>query len=896
MGFLKYGDDDIVRNQNPLILGTAYNTIENLIPLDNLSVPDLSRSLMNIYDNQLDNRFVLSSIEDQYLTSPGVLNTTNFNFDFVSGVSTLTTVDFMERVVNGITQRYVRLQPGVARFSTTEFNGASRTIVNKPRIKLGERQIARALGISTQDGSEYVKINYSWIDKKYKIKVQKVNPDLTVTTLYLPGTVTDDAGLIADDGTGYNTTVDMLTALYSSSVGSSLNLLSSGIPRLDLITIEPIFYIGSAGTYYLRIGANGSFLCDITAPTGNELALWTLVIASGTPWTVAATDARKFGQVAFGVGALACNTTGSDNSAFGTNALCSNTNGISNSAFGSYALQYDTTGFFNSAFGSYALQCNTIGYCNSAFGTNALYYNTTGNQNSAFGSFALGSNTTGTYNAAFGSYALTCNITGSNNSAFGTNALCSNTNGYFNSAFGNYALQCNTTGYFNSAFGGYALYLNTTGTDNSAFGYQALRYNTTGSDNSAFGIYALYCNTTGNANSAFGTNALYRNITGYNNSAFGTNALSCNTIGNSNSAFGGCALSCNTIGSNNSAFGTNALCSNTTGIFNSAFGTNALSCNTTGFYNSAFGFYALSCNTAGYCNSAFGSYALNCNTIGWSNSAFGDCALYCNTTGSANSAFGIYALSCNTTGNQNSAFGYQALYCNTTGNVNSAFGSYALSFNTTGYNNSAFGIYALSCNTIGSNNSAFGNSALLNNTTGINNSAFGMNALQNNSTGINNTAFGKNSGYGALTNSYSTYLGAYTCESTSDGINYETVIGACACGYGSCSITLGRTIDTVYIPGNFKAGNTVIPSACSVAMTASQFGNIIIMTASGTTATLPQINTVSVGYDFYVKNASTGTVTVATYSGDTMDGVASLILNSYESIIVVRGGSTWSII
>ena len=641
MGFLKYGDDDIVRNQNPLILGTAYNTIENLIPLDNLSVPDLSRSLMNIYDNQLDNRFVLSSIEDQYLTSPGVLNTTNFNFDFVSGVSTLTTVDFMERVVNGITQRYVRLQPGVARFSTTEFNGASRTIVNKPRIKLGERQIARALGISTQDGSEYVKINYSWIDKKYKIKVQKVNPDLTVTTLYLPGTVTDDAGLIADDGTGYNTTVDMLTALYSSSVGSSLNLLSSGIPRLDLITIEPIFYIGSAGTYYLRIGANGSFLCDITAPTGNELALWTLVIASGTPWTVAATDARKFGQVAFGVGALACNTTGSDNSAFGTNAL---------------------------------------------------------------------------------------------------------------------------------------------------------------------------------------------------------------------------------------------------------------SCNTTGFYNSAFGFYALSCNTAGYCNSAFGSYALNCNTIGWSNSAFGDCALYCNTTGSANSAFGIYALSCNTTGNQNSAFGYQALYCNTTGNVNSAFGSYALSFNTTGYNNSAFGIYALSCNTIGSNNSAFGNSALLNNTTGINNSAFGMNALQNNSTGINNTAFGKNSGYGALTNSYSTYLGAYTCESTSDGINYETVIGACACGYGSCSITLGRTIDTVYIPGNFKAGNTVIPSACSVAMTASQFGNIIIMTASGTTATLPQINTVSVGYDFYVKNASTGTVTVATYSGDTMDGVASLILNSYESIIVVRGGSTWSII
>jgi hypothetical protein len=85
-----------------------------------------------------------------------------------------------------------------------------------------------------------------------------------------------------------------------------------------------------------------------------------------------------------GDGALASNTTGSNNSAMGTQALYSNTTGIHNSAMGMNTLLYNTTGSNNTASGVNALYSNTTGSNNSAMGTQALQNNTTGSGNSAF--------------------------------------------------------------------------------------------------------------------------------------------------------------------------------------------------------------------------------------------------------------------------------------------------------------------------------------------------------------------------------------------------------------------------------------------------------------------------------------------------------------------------------
>jgi len=187
------------------------------------------------------------------------------------------------------------------------------------------------------------------------------------------------------------------------------------------------------------------------------------------------------GNLALGIGALAVNTTGAENTATGVDALGNNTTGASNTANGVNALRYNTGGYSNTASGYGALQDNSTGAQNTASGVNALANNSTGGGNTASGVSALENNTTGSTNTASGASAL----------------------------------QNNTIGSYNTASGNFALALNTTGGNNTASGVGTMQNNTTGSGNTAIGAGALQGNTTGINNVAVGSGAA-QNVNGAN--------------------------------------------------------------------------------------------------------------------------------------------------------------------------------------------------------------------------------------------------------------------------------------------------------------------------------------------------------------------------------------------
>jgi hypothetical protein len=118
------------------------------------------------------------------------------------------------------------------------------------------------------------------------------------------------------------------------------------------------------------------------------------------------------------------------------------------------------------------------------------------------------------------------------------------------------------------------------------------------------------------------------------------------------------------------------------------------------------------------------------------------------------------------------------------GSSNSFFGQYAGNKNTTGYSNSFVGVVAGFSNTTGNNNSFVGVVAGRSTTTGGYNSFVGAGAGFSNTTGSNNTAIGSNANVGTGSLSFATALGAQATVSTSN------------------TVVLGRSADTVRIPGN----------------------------------------------------------------------------------------------
>jgi hypothetical protein len=125
--------------------------------------------------------------------------------------------------------------------------------------------------------------------------------------------------------------------------------------------------------------------------------------------------------------------------------------------------------------GEGALANNSTASNNTGIGTNAGLNISTGNNNTAVGYAALGgsSGLTATNNEAFGFNALNvCTGSGcTNNVAIGSRSQNANTGAGQNVAVGQSSLR-NTTGADNTAFGYQALQANTTGQQNVGIGYQ----------------------------------------------------------------------------------------------------------------------------------------------------------------------------------------------------------------------------------------------------------------------------------------------------------------------------------------------------------------------------------------------------------------------------------------
>ncbi|HLM61192.1 MAG TPA: hypothetical protein VK308_10325, partial [Pyrinomonadaceae bacterium] len=165
-----------------------------------------------------------------------------------------------------------------------------------------------------------------------------------------------------------------------------------------------------------------------------------------------------------------------------------------------------------------------------------------------------------------------------------------------------------------------------------------------------------------------------------------------------------------------------------------------------------------------------------------------------NTTGQNNAFFGENAGQANTTGSSNSFIGFNAGYSNTSGIENSFVGRNAGFSNSGGIRNSFFGLRAGFSNTVGGENSFFGRNAGSSNTTGSGNSFFGNGAGALNATGGNNTALG------------------YNADFSANNLNYATAIGSGAIVSTSNTVVLGRTADTVQIPGGLNLTGTFTTS------------------------------------------------------------------------------------
>lgn len=378
-------------------------------------------------------------------------------------------------------------------------------------------------------------------------------------------------------------------------------------------------------------------------------------------------------------------------------------------------------------------------------------------------------------NGTLGGQTASFNITGNGliqgNSLIGGNLTVNGTAG---------ANVFNATTQFN--IGGNRV-LSVPGTRNTFAGRQTGTVNT-GADNSFFGFNAGNDNTSGADNSFFGSDAGGVNTTGVNNSFFGSDTGDANTTGSDNSFFGRSAGGSNTIGNLNSFFGVNSGLNNTSGIGNAFFGANSGSANTTGNNNSFFG------RSAGTSNNS-----------GTNNAFFGFAAGQFNTSGLNNSFFGANAGDSNTDGSNNAFFGKNAGQANTTGNVNAFFGVNSGSATTTGAWNTFLGYLSGSSNIIGSYNTFVGGQAGDSNTSGEYNSFFGQNAGRAHITGNGNTFVGQAAGFGQTTGTRNTLLG-FNANVASSGLTHATAIGAEAVVSTSNTIVLGRTSDTVKVPGD----------------------------------------------------------------------------------------------
>ncbi|HKP70457.1 MAG TPA: hypothetical protein VJV05_14310, partial [Pyrinomonadaceae bacterium] len=335
-----------------------------------------------------------------------------------------------------------------------------------------------------------------------------------------------------------------------------------------------------------------------------------------------------------------------------------------------------------------------------------------------------------------------------------------------------------TTGLFNTVVGGTAGNGMINASANSIFGNGA-GFDNQGSENSFFGMHAGQQNQSGGANSFFGKDAGAANLNGVRNSFFGIGAGAGNTIGNDLTLLGSAAnvgadgLNFATAIGSGAVVGTSdtIVLGKAAGNYNGV-GRPADTVHTPGIFNAGTQF-----NLAGsrILSSGFNTLAVGHLT---------------GNNGQFNTFVGTFAGNKNT-GNDNVFVGSLAGLENLAGSSNVFVGSQAGRKTTTGQGNSMFGTFAGNENTTANANSFFGGNAGSRNTGGNFNTFVGSDAnfTSANATGSGNTLLG-------------------WLATVASGVNDATAIGVGAQVTQNNTIVLGRSSETVQVPGSLTVAGT----------------------------------------------------------------------------------------
>ncbi len=273
------------------------------------------------------------------------------------------------------------------------------------------------------------------------------------------------------------------------------------------------------------------------------------------------------------------------------------------------------------------------------------------------------------------------------------------------------------------------------------------------------------------------------------------------------------------------------------------------------------------------------------------------------------------------TGNSNLFIGSSTTGNNTlTGSYNTFIGDVVGSETTSGQVNVIIGVAAGGENTTGSYNAFYGNNAGGSNTTGSYNSYIGINSgAGDESTGSYNTGLGYFSLHGIEGGVSNTAIGHYAGSLLVSG-DSNVFVGNEAGYYETGSNKLmidvekysneANARDSSLIYGDFAAdqltinggqlGNVTTVNAATYDLLTGDYILLITYTATGavTSLTLPTAQTVT-GRTIVIKdsgNASTNSITIDTQASQTIDGAATLVINSdYESVNLFSDGTNWYI-
>ena len=235
---------------------------------------------------------------------------------------------------------------------------------------------------------------------------------------------------------------------------------------------------------------------------------------------------------------------------------------------------------------------------------------------------------------------------------------------------------------------------------------------------------------------------------------------------------------------------------------------------------------------------------------------------------------------------------------------NTAVGVSVLASNTTGDNNTAVGINAANANLTGNGNTVIGSAALYSATAVTGAVALGNSALGTSSAGNYNTALGTAAGYSSYggNNTYVGYRSGYGMTNGTNNVilgSYEgaiTPIGGTGTGWIVLSNGAGAVQGAIDSAGvtTFPRGPVVVyapdPTTISAVATLTNANiqtQIINTTGTTYTVTMPTQTTLNslvsvwvgsynTGYDFYVINTASGTITMAGNTGVTTLGTMTI--------------------